>query len=226
MNPHKWLGVPMDCSVLWTRRQEEFRNAFSLVPEFLRSPDDALNLSEVSIPARTPLPCAQALGRAPLLRAARPPGAPPRAPSPGRALRGLGAGRARLGGDRAEALLARLLPLRGARTRTTSGSSRASTTRARCFSRTRASPTATSCAWRSATSGRPRRTSGSRGTCSGARQRRSEVEPQRPEHAAAVRGRREAAASIQTILRAQCRASPLDLRRGRARCVRGPRPRS
>ena len=50
VNPHKWLGVPMDCSVLWTRRQEEFRNAFSLVPEFLRSPDDALNLSEVSIP--------------------------------------------------------------------------------------------------------------------------------------------------------------------------------
>ncbi len=50
VNPHKWLGVPMDCSVLWTRRQDDFRNAFSLVPEFLRSPDDALNLSEVSIP--------------------------------------------------------------------------------------------------------------------------------------------------------------------------------
>ena len=50
VNPHKWLGVPMDCSVLWTRRQDVFRNAFSLVPEFLRSPDDALNLSEVSIP--------------------------------------------------------------------------------------------------------------------------------------------------------------------------------
>ena len=50
VNPHKWLGVPMDCSVLWTRRQDDFRDAFSLVPEFLRSPDDALNLSEVSIP--------------------------------------------------------------------------------------------------------------------------------------------------------------------------------
>ena len=50
VNPHKWLGVPMDCSVLWTRRLDDFRNAFSLVPEFLRSPDDALNLSEVSIP--------------------------------------------------------------------------------------------------------------------------------------------------------------------------------
>ena len=50
INPHKWLGVPMDCSILWTRRQEDFRQAFSLVPEFLRSPDDAVNLSELSIP--------------------------------------------------------------------------------------------------------------------------------------------------------------------------------
>ncbi len=50
VNPHKWLGVPMDCSVLWTRRLNDFRDAFSLVPEFLRSPDDALNLSEVAIP--------------------------------------------------------------------------------------------------------------------------------------------------------------------------------
>jgi aromatic-L-amino-acid/L-tryptophan decarboxylase len=50
VNPHKWLGVPMDCSVLWTRRQDDFRQAFSLVPEFLRSPDDAVNLSELSIP--------------------------------------------------------------------------------------------------------------------------------------------------------------------------------
>ena len=50
LNPHKWMGVPIDCSVLWTRRTEDFRDAFSLVPEYLRSPDDVLNLSEVSIP--------------------------------------------------------------------------------------------------------------------------------------------------------------------------------
>jgi len=42
--------VPMDCSALWTRRPDEFRKAFSLVPEYLRSPDDAVNLSELSIP--------------------------------------------------------------------------------------------------------------------------------------------------------------------------------
>jgi aromatic-L-amino-acid decarboxylase len=50
VNPHKWLGVPMDCSALWTRHPEAFRNTFSLVPEFLRSPDDAVNLSELSVP--------------------------------------------------------------------------------------------------------------------------------------------------------------------------------
>lgn len=50
VNPHKWLGVPMDCSALWTRRPEDFRRTFSLVPEFLQSPDDVLNLSEISIP--------------------------------------------------------------------------------------------------------------------------------------------------------------------------------
>ena len=50
VNPHKWLGVPMDCSALWTRRPDDFRATFSLVPEYLRSPDDAVNLSELSIP--------------------------------------------------------------------------------------------------------------------------------------------------------------------------------
>jgi aromatic-L-amino-acid decarboxylase len=50
VNPHKWLAVPMDCSALWTRRPDDFRRAFSLVPEFLQSPDEAVNLSELSIP--------------------------------------------------------------------------------------------------------------------------------------------------------------------------------
>ena len=50
VNPHKWLGTPMDCSALWTRRPDDFRRTFSLVPEFLQSPDDAVNLSELSIP--------------------------------------------------------------------------------------------------------------------------------------------------------------------------------
>ncbi len=48
VNAHKWMLTPMDCSLLWTRRPREFRAAFSLIPEYLRTPDaeDALSLSE------------------------------------------------------------------------------------------------------------------------------------------------------------------------------------
>jgi len=46
VNPHKWLLVPVDCSLLWTSRPKEFREAFSLVPEYLRTPEDAYALSE------------------------------------------------------------------------------------------------------------------------------------------------------------------------------------
>jgi aromatic-L-amino-acid/L-tryptophan decarboxylase len=46
VNPHKWLAVPMDCSLVWTSRPDEWREAFSLVPEYLRTPDDAYALSE------------------------------------------------------------------------------------------------------------------------------------------------------------------------------------
>jgi aromatic-L-amino-acid decarboxylase len=38
--------VPVDCSLLWTSRPAEFREAFSLVPEYLRTPEDAYALSE------------------------------------------------------------------------------------------------------------------------------------------------------------------------------------
>jgi aromatic-L-amino-acid decarboxylase len=50
VNAHKWLLTPMECSCLWTARPRAFRDAFSLVPEYLRSSDDAVSLSEVSIP--------------------------------------------------------------------------------------------------------------------------------------------------------------------------------
>ena len=35
VNPHKWLFTPIDCSVLFTRRPETLRGAFSLVPDYL-----------------------------------------------------------------------------------------------------------------------------------------------------------------------------------------------
>ncbi len=51
-NPHKWLFTPLDLSITYTRRPEVFRQAFSLVPEYLRSQQDprAVNLMEYGIP--------------------------------------------------------------------------------------------------------------------------------------------------------------------------------
>jgi aromatic-L-amino-acid/L-tryptophan decarboxylase len=46
VNPHKWLFTPMDCSLFWSRRPEDLRRAFSLVPEYLRTSDEAESLSE------------------------------------------------------------------------------------------------------------------------------------------------------------------------------------
>jgi len=46
VNPHKWLFVPQGCSAVWTRRPEAFRDAFSMVPEYLRTPDDVVSFSE------------------------------------------------------------------------------------------------------------------------------------------------------------------------------------
>ena len=48
VNAHKWMFTPQDCSLLWTSRPDDLRAAFSLVPEYLRTPDleDALSLSE------------------------------------------------------------------------------------------------------------------------------------------------------------------------------------
>jgi aromatic-L-amino-acid decarboxylase len=48
VNAHKWMLTPMDCSLLWTRRPDAFRRAFSLIPAYLQTPDteDALSLSE------------------------------------------------------------------------------------------------------------------------------------------------------------------------------------
>jgi aromatic-L-amino-acid decarboxylase len=50
VNPHKWLFTPIDCSVLWTRRPDVLREAFSIVPEYLTTTDgseqDAPNLMD------------------------------------------------------------------------------------------------------------------------------------------------------------------------------------
>jgi aromatic-L-amino-acid decarboxylase len=46
VNASKWLLVPMDCSLVWTSRPDAFREAFSLVPEYLRTSEDVYALSD------------------------------------------------------------------------------------------------------------------------------------------------------------------------------------
>ncbi len=41
MNPHKWMFTPVDFSAFFCRHPEALRGAFSLVPEYLRTPEDA-----------------------------------------------------------------------------------------------------------------------------------------------------------------------------------------
>jgi aromatic-L-amino-acid/L-tryptophan decarboxylase len=46
VNAHKWMLVPVDCSLVWSRRPEALRAAFSLVPEYLRTADAVDSLGD------------------------------------------------------------------------------------------------------------------------------------------------------------------------------------
>ena len=165
VNPHKWLLVPMDCSLLWTSRPDEFRQAFSLVPEYLRTPEDVYALSEYgpalgrrfrSLKLWAVLRCFGAEGLRAIQREHM---------RLAELFAGVGRGRPGLGARRAAAVLARRLPAerhgRGER-----GDPRAREPRAvRCFSRTRSSTAATSCGSQSATRARRRRTCAAPGRC-------------------------------------------------------------
>lgn len=50
LNPHKWLFTPVDCSVMLTRDAETLKEAFSVVPEYLRTADtDVTNLMDYGV---------------------------------------------------------------------------------------------------------------------------------------------------------------------------------
>jgi aromatic-L-amino-acid decarboxylase len=53
VNPHKWLFIPMDCSVLFLRDEATVRRAFSLTPEYLScaasSDEHAMNYMDYGI---------------------------------------------------------------------------------------------------------------------------------------------------------------------------------
>jgi len=51
VNPHKWMFTPFDASLLLYRRPEAFHDAFSLVPEYIKTPiqEPVRNYSEYGI---------------------------------------------------------------------------------------------------------------------------------------------------------------------------------
>ena len=51
VNPHKWMFVPLDLSVLFTRRPEVVRAAFSVLPDYLRTAEEraAPNLMDYGV---------------------------------------------------------------------------------------------------------------------------------------------------------------------------------
>ncbi|MGH2689283.1 MAG: pyridoxal phosphate-dependent decarboxylase family protein, partial [Actinomycetota bacterium] len=49
VNPHKWLFVPIDCSVLYLRDPDMVREALSVVPDYLRSDEEVRNPMDYGI---------------------------------------------------------------------------------------------------------------------------------------------------------------------------------
>ena len=52
VNPHKWLFTPFDLSAFYCRRMDDVRAAFSLTPEYLRTPEaatEARNLMDTGV---------------------------------------------------------------------------------------------------------------------------------------------------------------------------------
>jgi aromatic-L-amino-acid decarboxylase len=50
LNPHKWLFTPVDCSVLLTRDERTLKEAFTLVPDYLKTPETGVtNLMDLGV---------------------------------------------------------------------------------------------------------------------------------------------------------------------------------
>jgi aromatic-L-amino-acid decarboxylase len=104
VNPHKWLFTPIDVSVLYTREPDTLRQAFSLVPEYLKTAEDPrmVNFMDYGI---------QAMVRLPVLRPGWPGSNNPQSRTVGSGSRGHHPCAPELRGVRAGSLIADLFPL-------------------------------------------------------------------------------------------------------------------
>ena len=113
VNPHKWLFTPMDLSVLYCRRMDVLRAAFSLVPDFLKTAEgDAgvRNLMDTGIQLGRRFRSLKLWMVLRALRRRRHPRRHARAPAAGAPVRVVGGRRPALRARGAGALQRRLLP--------------------------------------------------------------------------------------------------------------------
>ncbi len=118
VNAHKWLFTPMDASLLFSRRMDVLRAAFSLVPgvpAHARSGHAGPRLQRVHPAARATVPGPQAVDPAPVVRARGLAPPHPSAPRDGDAVRCPRGRRSRLGASGADAVLDGVLPLAAGR---------------------------------------------------------------------------------------------------------------
>ena len=212
VNPHKWLGVPMDCSVLWTRREDDVPRCVQPRP---RVPPLAGRRAQ---PERGLVPLGRrfrALKLWAVLRCYGTSGLQERLREHLRLAELFETWvREEEGWQVTAPRLFSLVCFRreGSDEDNERLLERVNDSGEVFLSHTRFAA-ATSCASLWGTSGRPRRTCGSRGTCSGAKLRHSEEEPRRAEHASAVRRPREAPAGEQPVASSQRGGRPCDLSR-------------
>ena len=90
VNPHKWLGVTIDCSTLWTRHARRVSRHVQPRPRVPARRRGRREHQRVHACPRPSFPCPQAVGGAPLLRAGGATGADSRAHPARGALRALG----------------------------------------------------------------------------------------------------------------------------------------
>jgi aromatic-L-amino-acid decarboxylase len=50
VNPHKWLFTPLDISILYSPRLQALKQAFSLVPDYLKTTESARNMMDYGVP--------------------------------------------------------------------------------------------------------------------------------------------------------------------------------
>jgi len=50
VNPHKWLFTPLDLSILYSPRIKILKQAFSLIPDYLKTTDAARNYMDYGVP--------------------------------------------------------------------------------------------------------------------------------------------------------------------------------